>query len=169
MIIRSIASCGHEGEESLTMKSRTRQRSLAFTLIELLVVIAIIAILASLLLPALSQAKVHARSIVCKNHLHQTGLALDMYVANNERAYPFYRWMGDAFVTGSTGQWLDASWAEKLQPYNPIVWTNRAWHCPGYKGLVRPGLVRPELSIAFELCLQCRRIPNKQLGRQYSN
>ena len=48
----------------------------AFTLAELLLVIAIIAVLAALLLPALSTAKSYSRSASCKNHLHQMGLAL---------------------------------------------------------------------------------------------
>ena len=59
-----------------------------FTLIELLVVIAIIAILASMLLPALSRARQNARRIVCVDHLKQLALATAMYVIDNDNYYP---------------------------------------------------------------------------------
>ena len=81
-------SCTHSGDAIAGGAMQGVADAPAFTLIELLVVIASIAVLASLLLPALGRAKDRARQVQCLSEMRQWHLAFMMYVDENEGWIP---------------------------------------------------------------------------------
>ena len=121
-----------------------KHRAATFTLIELLVVVAIIAILASLLLPALTKARAMARRADCMSRIKQVGTALHMYCSDMDGMVPYnvHAWTADMFQHGNTavpmrlGLPLVSGYVERQMLYCPDrsyptgYWYNRqAGYC----------------------------------------
>ncbi|MBE0535746.1 MAG: prepilin-type N-terminal cleavage/methylation domain-containing protein [Phycisphaerae bacterium] len=75
-------------ERSEIAEGGIMRKGVGFTLIELLVVIAIIALLLAILVPSLGKAKEHTRNILCRSNLKQYGLAMRMYLDDNDCRFP---------------------------------------------------------------------------------
>ncbi|MCM8820408.1 MAG: type II secretion system GspH family protein [Candidatus Omnitrophica bacterium] len=117
---------------------KRRERKMGFTLIELLVVVAIIAILAAMLLPALSQARERARASRCLNNLKQLGTAFYLYLDNYNEYFP-------PLNINTTESFY---WPEAIHPYvsqrgdigisqykfrDNVRSFNTVWFCPSHK------------------------------------
>ena len=120
-----------------------------FTLIELLVVISIIALLLSVVLPAMSKAKEKARFVVCKSGLKQYGLAGTMYLSDNDGYFPHpYQWLYDYNQLNNDGilhhacHWHDGRMDFDTNPNHagtlwPYLATKDIHFCPSLRGLAK--------------------------------
>jgi len=136
------------------MNAKRSQSRSGFTLIELLVVIAIIAILAGMLLPALSRAKTKAQGIECMGNFRQLTLAWLMYAEDSGDKLPnayagAMPWVNGSLNLndgGNRSNW-DVEQDIKKSPLLPYCGQNTAiWRCPADKSTVKVGtVVRPRV------------------------
>src|SRR5437899_7743961 len=101
----------------------------AFTLVELLVVIAVIAVLISLLIPALSKARDQSVRIKCASNLHQIGIAATAYAAENKGMLPRLETNNPFYVANRTGS---GRWYDSRPLWQRFIKDPNCFYCPGF-------------------------------------
>jgi prepilin-type N-terminal cleavage/methylation domain-containing protein len=128
-IFQRASTSKHRREEAQANSRR------GFTLVELLVVIAIIAILAALLLPVLSNAKLRADRTLCMSNLKQWGVALGSYAGDNQESFPDNRDGAHASWCGTNVQSFMAGYLfpltkqqTKRDKFDVLFCPSQQWH-----------------------------------------
>jgi len=123
-----------------------RPRIAGFTLVELLVVIGIIALLISILVPALSKAREQSLRVKCLSNVRQLAMVTQMYANDNKMWLPFSSWGQDSTYPNAVVNWLytppitEANAYQRLETgsFYPYLKTHEAYKCPGHSSLDRP-------------------------------
>jgi len=114
-------------KKSQTMSHRKIGQCCGFTLIELLVVVSIIALLVSILLPALGKAREHARASQCGSNMRQVGIALTTYALQSEDYYP-------PNVGNCNATWVECLENANVLPAGTLIHSENSpkglFHCP---------------------------------------
>jgi prepilin-type N-terminal cleavage/methylation domain-containing protein/prepilin-type processing-associated H-X9-DG protein len=118
------------------MRCITQSSRIGFTLIELLVVISIIAVLAALLLPAVTLVKASATRTQCSSNMRQVGIAILGYTNDNNGLVPSL-FLPD-WVTTWQAQLMpytdNQGLSDRVQAQDPTVWKGTIYQCPTYRG-----------------------------------
>jgi len=142
------------------MKERGDSQTRGFTFTELLVVVALGAILVGTVLPALNTAQDTMKAAVCLGNMHQWGVAIDLYVADQRDYYPYDGQPASPCISANTNAWFNI-----LPPYinqpklcdlylantPPRPGTKSIWICPS--ATVAPTASNPYFTYAISACL----------------